>query len=123
MRFFGEVSDAEKWALLRRAALVVAPSSSGESFGIVLLEAMAAGAPAVAADNPGYRGVLAERAAELLFPPGDAAALAQRIAGLMADDHQRASVRAWGESRWHRYDWRLLARDVERVYELAIGSG
>jgi phosphatidylinositol alpha-mannosyltransferase len=120
VRFFGEVSETEKWSLLRRAALVVAPSLGGESFGIILLEAMAAGAPPVAAGNPGYRDVLAGRSVDLLFPPGDARALAHRIGALMNDAADRHALRAWGENHWRQFDWRVLAARIERVYESAI---
>ena len=122
VRFFGEVSDDEKWSLLRRAALVVAPSLGGESFGIILLEAMAAGAPPVAANNPGYRDVLAERSGDLLFAPGDARSLAGRISALMADGTRRRALRAWGENHWRQFDWRALAARIEHVYERAISG-
>ena len=114
--FFGEVSDDEKWSLLRRARVVVAPSPAGESFGIVLLEAMAAGAPPVAADNPGYRAVMRGRGSALLFPPGDAPALAARVRLLLESDAERCALKAWGEAEHRQYAWPLLAERVERVY-------
>ena len=118
IRFFGEVSEEQKWSLLRRAALFVAPSLGGESFGIVLLEAMAAGTPPVAASNPGYRDVLVERS-DLLFPPGDARGLADRISALVRNAAKRAAARAWGEQQWRQFDWSVLAEKVESEYSLA----
>jgi phosphatidylinositol alpha-mannosyltransferase len=121
VRFFGEVSEVEKWSLLRRARVVVAPSVGGESFGIVLLEAMAAGAPPVGADNPGYHDLLIDRATDLLFPVGDADALAARLRPLLADDKRLATLREWGEAYWRQFDWSRLTLRVERVYENALG--
>ena len=119
--FVGEVSEAEKWELLRDASVLVAPSLGGESFGIVLLEAMAAGAVPIAADNPGYRHVMADRANELLFPIGNAAALAARIRGIMCDDATRLELQAWGRQHYRQFEWSALAGRVERVYQRAIG--
>jgi len=120
--FMGEVNETDKWRLLRDAAVLIAPSITGESFGIVLLEALAAGAIPIAADNPGYRDVLRDRRDDLLYRAGDAEALAQRIRAVMASDALRQSLRAWGDATWPAYDWRQLAVQVERVYRDAIGS-
>jgi phosphatidylinositol alpha-mannosyltransferase len=122
VQFFGEVSEAEKWALLRRARLFVAPSAGGESFGIVLLEAMAAGAVPLGADNPGYHVLLEERGDDLLFPARDAAALAAKVGELSANDARVRNLRAWGDAFWPRFDWPRLATQVERVYRDAIGE-
>lgn len=119
--FVGEVGEAEKWVLLRDASVLVAPSVGGESFGIVLLEAMAAGAVPIAADNPGYRHVIADRASDLLFPMGDAAALAARIRGIMCDDAKRRELQAWGRQHYRQFEWSTLAGRVEQVYQRAIG--
>jgi phosphatidylinositol alpha-mannosyltransferase len=120
VQFLGEVSETRKWELLRDASLLVAPSQGGESFGIVLLEAMAAGAVPIAADNPGYRHVLAERANDLLVPPGDAGALATRIRDLLGDETRRRELRAWGDRHWRQFEWSALAGRVEQVYQRAI---
>ena len=113
--FFGEVSESDKWSLMRRAALVVAPSLGGESFGIVLLEAMAAGAPPIAADNPGYSHLLRDRQ-ELLFVAGDSASLARKISHLMSDTGRLASAREWGEAYHQEYLWSRIAERIERIY-------
>lgn len=120
IRFFGEVDETEKWALLRRARVFVAPSVGGESFGIVLLEAMAAGAPPIGADNPGYHEVLAPYARDLLFPPGDAGALAARLRTLLDNPNRLHEVRDWGEQHWRQFDWSRLAARIEGVYEEAV---
>lgn len=116
VEFLGEVSEPEKWALLRRARLLVAPSTGGESFGIVLTEAMACGTPPVAADNPGYREVLKEQSDSLIFPVDDDAALAQLLTRLLHDETEVERLRNWGEQQWRQYDWRRLAQQVEKVY-------
>lgn len=118
--FLGEVSEARKWELLRDASVLVAPSVGGESFGIVLLEAMAAGAVPVAADNPGYRHVLGERANDLLFPVGDAARLAGRIREFLCDEKRRRELQRWGAAHQQQFHWGSLAGRVEKVYERAI---
>jgi phosphatidylinositol alpha-mannosyltransferase len=120
VQFLGEVSEAQKWSLLREASLFVAPSLGGESFGIVLLEAMAAGTPPLGADNDGYYDVLAARADDLVFPAGDATALAARIRRLERDDARRAELARWGAQEWRRYDWSVLAPRIEQVYEAAL---
>jgi phosphatidylinositol alpha-mannosyltransferase len=120
VRFLGEVTEQEKWALLRRAKLFVAPAVGGESFGIVLVEAMAAGAPPIAADNPGYRGVLADRADDLLFRAGEPSSLVSRLSSLLADKSKVDALRAWGEREWRRYDWATLAPAIEAEYEAAL---
>lgn len=117
--FLGEVSEAQKWELLRDASVLVAPSVGGESFGIVLLEAMAAGAVPIAADNPGYRHLLAEQP-DLLFPIGDARRLADRIRVFVHDDNRSAGMRTWGGKYYRQFEWRELVGRVEKVYERAI---
>ena len=82
--WLGQVSEATKLELLHRCSVLCAPSRHGESFGVVLLEAMAAGLPVVASDLPGYRGLSNEGTAVRLVPPGDPAALARELVRLGA---------------------------------------
>ena len=85
MRVLGPVGDAEKRAALADADVLAAPSLGGESFGMVLTEAFAAGTPVVASDIPGYRGVVSAGRDGLLVPRGDATALAEALRGLALD--------------------------------------
>jgi phosphatidylinositol alpha-mannosyltransferase len=116
VRFLGAVDDATKWAALAAATCVVAPSRAGESFGIVLLEAMRAGSIPVAADNPGYRHVLDGDGRALLFAPGDAAQLADRLVRVMRDRAWRERMAHWCASRWTQFTWPRIAEAVEQVY-------
>jgi phosphatidyl-myo-inositol alpha-mannosyltransferase len=113
----GLVSDADKARMLRSVDVYVAPNTGGESFGIVLLEAMAAGTPLLASDIDAFRVVLDGGDAGLLFPTGDSAALARAAGVLLDDEAMRARLAAAGAQRVRAYDWSTVARDVVRVYE------
>src|SRR3954451_18502881 len=81
----GRISDDEKRVVLARAHVLCAPSLGGESFGMVLTEAFAAGTPVVASDIPGYRDVVDDDGDGVLVPPGDALALAETLQDLALD--------------------------------------
>jgi phosphatidyl-myo-inositol alpha-mannosyltransferase len=120
----GQVSEPVKASLLRTVDVCCAPNTGQESFGIILLEAMAAGAPIVASDLEAFRRVLGEGAAGLLFPTGDAEALAVALAGLLDDPDQRARLAAAGTRAVAPFDWSIVVAQIVRVYELAIaGAG
>lgn len=118
IEFRGEVTEAEKWQLLRQARLLVVPSLGGESFGIVLVEAMACGTPPLAAANEGYARVLQAQPA-LLTPVGDDAALAHRLQELLGSAQQLEDLRRWGLEEWRRYHWDALLPDIQAVYRRA----
>jgi phosphatidylinositol alpha-mannosyltransferase len=115
----GRVGDASRRQLLARADVLCAPSLGGESFGVVLLEAMASGLPVVASDIPGYRAVLPPECGRLV-PPGDAGALAGALGELLADDALRARLGGAGRREAARYDWDAVVRDVIAVYERVL---
>ena len=116
----GRVDDAAKRAALARAHVLCAPSLGGESFGMVLTEAFAAGTPVVASDIPGYRDVVEHGADGLLVPPGDALALAETLHDLALDPPrlERLGERA-GRSA-ERYAWPRVAERVIEAYDDAI---
>ena len=120
IEWLGRVDDAEKVARLRGAAVFCAPSLGGESFGIVLLEAMAAGTPVVASDIPGYAKVARSGADALLVPPGDPAALAEALGGLLDDPAMAAGLVASGTSRAAEFSMTRLAERYEEFYQRAI---
>ena len=116
--FAGAPRDTAPW--FAAADIFCAPAPHGESFGIVLTEAMAAGRPIVAAANEGYRTVLDGEAARFLVSPGSADALAQAIAILAGDAELRARLGAWGREASARYDCRHLAPSLVALYQDAI---
>jgi len=116
--FLGMVSDDEKARLLRSVDLYVAPNTGGESFGIILVEAMSAGAPVLASDLDAFRQVLDGGRAGELYPVEDSAALAKLACRLLADPARRADLRAAGGAWVRRYDWSTVAADIIAVYEM-----
>ena len=113
----GRVDDAEKERALREADLLCAPSLGGESFGMVLTEAFAAGTPVVASDIAGYRDVVSDGVDGLLFPRGDATQLAEMLRDL-ANDPARVSRLAANAARGaERYAWPRVAEQVVQAYE------
>jgi phosphatidylinositol alpha-mannosyltransferase len=123
IEFLGMVSDQEKASLLRSVDLYVAPNTGGESFGIILVEAMSAGAPVLASDLDAFRQVLDGGAAGELFPVEDAAALAEAAVRLLGDPERRAALREAETRHVRRFDWSTVAADILSVYEtVAVGA-
>lgn len=120
VRFLGAVDDASKAAVLARAAVVVAPALGGESFGIVLLEAMAAGAAVVASDLPGYREAGGDAVAYV--PPGDPAALRARLETLFADPEARAACASAGRTRAASFALDAIAERYRELYGAVVSS-
>ncbi|GAA1833780.1 glycosyltransferase family 4 protein [Pseudonocardia ailaonensis] len=120
LEILGAVDERTKAAALRSVDVFCAPNLGGESFGMVLTEAMAAGAPVVASDLESFRRVV--DGAGVLVPPGDAAALAAALGGLLADPLRRAALSAAGRQRAETYDWPVVAAQVLQVYQAAIAA-
>ena len=116
----GKCSDADKRRVLERADMLCAPSLGGESFGMVLTEAFAAGTPVVASDIAGYRDVVSDGIDGVLVPRGDATALAEVLRDLALDRGRRESLAAAASSSAQRYAWPRVAADVLGAYEDAI---
>lgn len=119
----GVVPQEDLPAALASADVVVAPSIGGESFGIVLLEAMAAGRPLVASDLPGYRSVVERGDEAVLVPPGDATALAGGIGRVLDDPVLAAALVERGRACALEHDWPVVAARVRAAYERAIDRG
>ncbi len=113
----GRVSEEDKVRFFQSVDIYVAPNTGGESFGIVLLEAMAARTPVVASDLDAFRSVLDDGRVGRQFPVGDAAALAGVLADLLDDPRQRSALVAAGAELVSAYDWSAVACSVEQVYE------
>jgi phosphatidylinositol alpha-mannosyltransferase len=116
--FAGAPRDTAPW--FSAADIFCAPAPHGESFGIVIAEAMAAGRPVVAAANEGYRTLLTGEAADFLVPPHSVEGLAAAIERLARDAGLRARLGAWGRETVLRYDCRTLAPSLLSLYEEAI---
>jgi phosphatidyl-myo-inositol alpha-mannosyltransferase len=123
LRFLGQVDDAEKASALRSADLYCAPHTGGESFGIVLVEAMAAGTPVVASDLDAFRRVLMDGSAGRLVPIDDPGALAESIIAVLSDNQLRAGYVKTAAAAVRRYDWSVVAQQIMRVYETVAASG
>jgi phosphatidylinositol alpha-mannosyltransferase len=120
VQFIGGVHDDVKAGIFRSAHVYCAPALGGESFGIVLIEAMAAGTPVVCSDLPGFRAV-AEGAAALV-PPGDPGRLADALRRVLTDDRRARSMSETGRAIADRYDWSRLAERLEDVYVRAAAG-
>jgi phosphatidylinositol alpha-mannosyltransferase len=120
VEFLGRVSDEEKAQLFRTADVYVSPATGGESFGIVLLEAMAAGTPIVASDIHGYKGVLRRGREGLLVPPREPKELALAIARLLRDDDLRTEMGEAGVARAQEFSWERVTAKVDDFYSLVI---
>jgi len=116
----GQVSDADRVRMLHSVDVFCAPNTGGESFGYVLVEAMAAGAPIVASDIDAFRRVLRGGAAGELFRVGSPADLAAAAGRLLDDPAHRASLAAAASGAVREFDWSVVARDVVRVYEAVV---
>ncbi|NYI05031.1 glycosyltransferase family 4 protein [Allostreptomyces psammosilenae] len=123
VEFLGMVSDRDKARLLRSVDLYMAPNTGGESFGIILVEAMSAGAPVLASDLDAFRQVLGGGSAGELFTNEDPGALAAAAVRLLGD-HARLTALGEAASRHvRRFDWSTVGQDILAVYEtVAAGA-
>jgi len=115
--WLGRIDEDEKRSRLRGADVFCAPSLRGESFGIVLLEAMAAGTPVVASALPGYAKVARDGADAALVPPGDPEALAAALTEVLTDPARHAGLVAAGHTRVADFSMTRLARMYAGFYE------
>lgn len=120
--FVGAVSEQEKPRYHASADLYVAPNTGGESFGIVLLEGMAAGLPIIASDIPGFRTVLKDGRQGRLVAPNDAFAMAEAIDTLLSNDKLRQAMAAEGRRSAAEYDWSVVGARVLDLYREAMAG-
>ena len=120
VEFLGRVSEAQKAQLFKTADIYVSPATGRESFGIVLLEAMSAGAPIICSDIHGYRGVVRRERDGILVEPGNADALAASIRRLIDDPGLRAQLSRAGEARAQLFTWERVGQAVEEYYGFVI---
>jgi len=117
VEFLGMISDEDKARFLRSVDLYVAPNTGGESFGIILVEAMSAGAPVLASDLDAFAQVLDQGAAGELFTNEDANSLAAAAIRLLGDPKRRTELRERGTAHVRRFDWSTVGADILSVYE------
>jgi phosphatidylinositol alpha-mannosyltransferase len=117
VKFVGRISAAELPRYYKTCDVFCAPSTGFESFGIVLLEAMAAGKPIVATDIFGYRSVVDQGQEGMLVEPENERALAEALIVLLRNPDLRHEMGERGRRKAARYDWSLVARQVLAVYE------
>ena len=115
VEWLGRLSDKELPGAYRTADVYCGPNLGGESFGIVLLEAMAAGAPVICSDLPAFRQVAGDAA--LFVPPGDGRALAAALRTILTDADRRRRMSEASRAAARRFDWARLVVGVEAVYE------
>jgi phosphatidyl-myo-inositol alpha-mannosyltransferase len=120
--FLGRVDHDDLPRFYASCDLYVSPALGGESFGIVLLESMAAGKPLVASDIPGYRSVARDGVQGRLVPPGDPVALAAAIESLLDNPALRAAMGREGRRTAAGYDWPVVAARAREVYRSVVNA-
>ncbi len=123
LHFVEAPDDATVRRLYGAADVFVAPSPFGESFGIVLVEAMANSLPIVAAENAGYASVLVGPGRVGLVSPGDIRSLADKMIQFAADNDLRRTLGIWGLKQAAQYDIRVVAPKIEGVYRRILAEG
>ncbi|MFC6713668.1 glycosyltransferase family 4 protein [Branchiibius cervicis] len=120
--FLGPVTDEQKASMLHSVDAYIAPNTGGESFGIILIEAMSAGAPVIASDIEAFDAVLRGGACGALFANEDAGSLAAQIQRVLGDADLRARLRASGLQRAREFDWSRVATEIINVYETVLAA-
>jgi len=123
VEFLGKISEEEKADFLASVSLYIAPNTGGESFGIILAEAMAGGAAVVASDIPAFASVLGDGEFGALFESENSESLAKVIIDLLRDDQKRRSLANAGAKHAQRFDWSQVGEEIFEVYEIAMVKG
>ena len=122
-QFLGKISEEEKANFLKSIALYIAPNTGGESFGIIIAEAMAGGAAVVASDIPAFSDLLGKGKYGALFASEDSQSLAKVVIDLLRDHEKRKALAESGRDYAQRFDWSQVATEVYKVYEKALSTG
>ncbi len=121
-RFAGAIREADLPSFFQAADIVCSPALGGESFGIVLLEAMASSRPVVASRIEGYEELVGQRGCARLVPPGNPQALASSLGALLTDAGARSQMVAAGNAVAREYDWPAIGLRVMEIYQSALTS-
>ena len=121
--FLGRISEKEKADFLTSVALYIAPNTGGESFGIILAEALAGGASVVASNIPAFDSLLGHGKYGTLFESESAEDLATKVIGLLSNDAQRKTIAEAGKLYAQQFDWDVVAEKIYDVYEMAMVGG
>ncbi|GAC1445380.1 MAG: glycosyltransferase family 4 protein [Mycobacteriales bacterium] len=120
VELLGLVSEADKPGVYASGDVYCAPNTHGESFGIVLIEAMATGTPVIASDLEAFRRVLEDGRAGVLVPVSDPASLAAALADLLGDPDRRKLLAEAGRETVEQYDWATVTARIVEVYETVV---
>lgn len=120
VEFLGYLEDAEKKRLMQHADLFVAPAVFGESFGIILIEALASGQVLVAGNNPGYCSVMKGFGEVSLVDPLDTAAFTRKLETLLYDEKLRGEYRAWASEYVKQFDYKIITDKYVALYEQLV---
>lgn len=121
--FLGRISESEKANFLASVGLYIAPNTGGESFGIILAEALAGGASVVASDIPAFDSLLGHGAYGTLFASEDSQDLAKKVIALLGDEESRRAIAQRGKKYAREFDWDVVAEKIYDVYEMAMVGG
>lgn len=121
--FLGRISEDEKADFMSSVALYVAPNTGGESFGIILVEALAAGACVVASDIPAFDSLISGGQYGALFKSEDSTDLAKVVIGLLQDAQKRSELARKGKEHAQIFDWELVGKQIFSIYEMAMVGG
>ncbi|MEY3649796.1 MAG: hypothetical protein RL370_499 [Actinomycetota bacterium] len=118
--FLGRISEQEKADFMSSVSLYVAPNTGGESFGIILAEALAGGACVVASDIPAFNSLLGAGEFGALFESENSTDLAKVIIDLLRDENKRKALASAGKKHAQVFDWDVVAEQIFSIYEMAI---
>lgn len=118
--FLGRISELEKAQFFKSISLYVAPNTGGESFGIILVEAMAARTPIIASDLPAFESLLDQGQTGELFSTGNSSALASAVLKLLGDENARKNIADVGYAKAKNFDWNSVGEQILSVYEMAL---
>ena len=121
--FLGKISEQDKANFLASISLYIAPNTGGESFGIILAEALAGGATVVASDIPAFDSLLNHGQYGELFESESSTDLAKRVIDLLRDENRRVELGKAGKSHAQQFDWKVVADQIFSIYEMSLVSG